>query len=164
MDTLAFGYVLPPTGRTRVFHPLETCAAGAPHKKIPHTKAFVCGICYGWGFAQSRIVMRSITGWFSGSTVPLLSSTGGVLADLVDNVHAVGHIAEAGILPVQIGAVLMDDEELGGGAVRVARARHRDRAARVRQVVPDAVCVELAHNGLIRAAGAVAVRVARPAS
>ena len=27
-DTLAFGYLLPATGRIRVFHPLETCAAG----------------------------------------------------------------------------------------------------------------------------------------
>ena len=28
MDSLAFGYILPATGRIRVFHPLETCAAG----------------------------------------------------------------------------------------------------------------------------------------
>ena len=28
MNTLAFGYILPTTGRIRVFHPLETCAAG----------------------------------------------------------------------------------------------------------------------------------------
>ena len=28
MDTLTFGYVLPTTRRTRVSHPLETCAAG----------------------------------------------------------------------------------------------------------------------------------------
>ena len=28
MDTLAFGYILPTTGRIRDFHPLETCAAG----------------------------------------------------------------------------------------------------------------------------------------
>ena len=27
-DTLAFGCLLPATGRIRVFHPLETCAAG----------------------------------------------------------------------------------------------------------------------------------------
>ena len=27
MDTLAFGYILPATGRIRDFHPLETCAA-----------------------------------------------------------------------------------------------------------------------------------------
>lgn len=27
-DTLAFGFLLPATGRIRVFHPLDTCAAG----------------------------------------------------------------------------------------------------------------------------------------
>ena len=32
-DTLAFGYLLPATGRIRVFHPLETCAAGRTSKK-----------------------------------------------------------------------------------------------------------------------------------
>ena len=33
MDTLAFGYTLPATRRVRVFHPLETCAAGRTIKK-----------------------------------------------------------------------------------------------------------------------------------
>ena len=28
MDTLTFGYILPPPGRIRDLHPLETCAAG----------------------------------------------------------------------------------------------------------------------------------------
>ena len=41
MDTLAFGYILPTTGRIRDFHPLETCAAGRTIKKrmgheMPH--------------------------------------------------------------------------------------------------------------------------------
>ena len=31
-DTLAFGYTLPTTGRVRVSHPLETCAAGHTKK------------------------------------------------------------------------------------------------------------------------------------
>ncbi|MGO4972688.1 hypothetical protein ACTQ56_12055, partial [[Clostridium] aminophilum] len=37
MDTLAFGYILPTTGRIRDFHPLETCAAGrtASGKQLP---------------------------------------------------------------------------------------------------------------------------------
>ena len=34
MDTLAFGYILPTTGRIRDFHPLETCAARRTHTKI----------------------------------------------------------------------------------------------------------------------------------
>ena len=33
MDTLAFGYILPTTGRIRDFHPLETCAAGRTTNK-----------------------------------------------------------------------------------------------------------------------------------
>ena len=35
MDTLAFGYILPTTGRIPDLHRLETCAAGRTHKKIP---------------------------------------------------------------------------------------------------------------------------------
>ena len=33
-DTLAFGCILPTTGRIRDFHPLETCAAGRTNKKF----------------------------------------------------------------------------------------------------------------------------------
>ena len=33
MDTLAFGYILPTTGRIRDFNPLETCAAGRTTRK-----------------------------------------------------------------------------------------------------------------------------------
>ena len=32
MDTFAFGYILPTTGRIRDLHPLETCAAGRTQK------------------------------------------------------------------------------------------------------------------------------------
>ena len=35
VDTLAFGCILPATGRIRVFHPLETCTAGRTQKKLP---------------------------------------------------------------------------------------------------------------------------------
>ena len=35
MDTLAFGYILPATGRIRDFHPLETCAARRTIKNRP---------------------------------------------------------------------------------------------------------------------------------
>ena len=33
MDTLAFGYILPTTGRIPDFHRLETCAAGRTEKE-----------------------------------------------------------------------------------------------------------------------------------
>ena len=35
MDTLAFGYILPTTGRIRDFNPLETCAARRTYTRIP---------------------------------------------------------------------------------------------------------------------------------
>ncbi|ACR76058.1 Hypothetical protein EUBREC_2324 [Agathobacter rectalis ATCC 33656] len=35
MDTLAFGYILPTTGRIRDFNPLETCAARRTTQKCP---------------------------------------------------------------------------------------------------------------------------------
>ena len=39
MDTLAFGYILPTTGRIRDLHPLETCAAGRTSIKETSTGA-----------------------------------------------------------------------------------------------------------------------------
>ena len=53
MDTLAFGYILPTTGRIRDFNPLETCAAGrtilkeAAHYGQPllYNKIFITDIC-----------------------------------------------------------------------------------------------------------------------
>ena len=56
-DTLAFGYLLPATGRIRGFHPLEMCAAGRTQK----TDCFRCGkqsvfICrYSAGLASSGV-------------------------------------------------------------------------------------------------------------
>ena len=48
MDTLAFGYILPTTGRIRDLHPLETCAAGRTQKtQLPWlAAAFLLSICY----------------------------------------------------------------------------------------------------------------------
>ena len=40
MDTLAFGYILPTTGRIRDLHPLETCAAGRTSKKTESISFF----------------------------------------------------------------------------------------------------------------------------
>ena len=38
MDTLAFGYILPTTGRIPDLHRLETCAAGRTPKKANRTR------------------------------------------------------------------------------------------------------------------------------
>ncbi len=41
MDTLAFGYILPTTGRIRDLHPLETCAAGRTNRRAGRRIFFV---------------------------------------------------------------------------------------------------------------------------
>ena len=52
MDTLAFGYILPTTGRIRDFNPLETCAARRTQKKARQfneselTDTYVCDIVH----------------------------------------------------------------------------------------------------------------------
>src|SRR5690349_24649110 len=63
------------------------------------------------------------------------------LGDLVHHVHAGGDLAEHGVAPavaarvVEEGVVAVVDEELRGGGVRVAGARHRDAAAHVLEAV-----------------------------
>ena len=42
VDTLAFGYILPTTGRIRDFHPLETCTAGRTKNQAPHISIVWC--------------------------------------------------------------------------------------------------------------------------
>ena len=52
MDTLAFGYILPTTGRIRDFNPLETCAARRTHEKklswefLPQGELLFLKICF----------------------------------------------------------------------------------------------------------------------
>ena len=42
VDTLAFGYILPTTGRIRDLHPLETCAARRTYKQEQNQKNWLC--------------------------------------------------------------------------------------------------------------------------
>ena len=44
MDTLAFGYILPTTGRIRDFNPLETCAARRTRKSRGCMRYILCFI------------------------------------------------------------------------------------------------------------------------
>jgi hypothetical protein len=46
VDTLAFGCILPTTGRIRDFHPLETCAAGRTSIQNPAELVFSVGFWY----------------------------------------------------------------------------------------------------------------------
>ena len=46
MDTLAFGYILPTTGRIPDFHRLETCAAGRTTTKDGHINKLIARLLY----------------------------------------------------------------------------------------------------------------------
>ena len=69
-------------------------------------------------------------------------------ANSVYHFDALDHVAEAGVLAVKVGAVLVDDEELGGGAVWDAGAGHGDGAAGVEQGIVVAVGLEFADDGV----------------
>ena len=48
VDTLAFGCILPTTGRIRDFHPLETCAARRTIKINPHGYTMGVSLLYSY--------------------------------------------------------------------------------------------------------------------
>ena len=80
--------------------------------------------------------------------------------DLVHHVHAVDDHAEGGVLPVQMGSVLMHDEELAAGRVHSLGPGHAENAPGVAQVVGHAVGGELALDAVAGAAHAGAVGAA----
>ena len=84
----------------------------------------------------------------------------GLVGDGVHHLQTVHHAAEGGVLAVQMGRVLVHDEELASGAVRRLGAGHGQHAAGVAQVVVEAVGLELALDAVARAAHAVAVGAA----
>ena len=66
MDTLAFGYILPTTGRIRDFNPLETCAAGRTTKnRNPHSKELRCSILFKFSCIQpkQRLLRTRLCKW-----------------------------------------------------------------------------------------------------
>src|ERR1700741_341843 len=116
---------------------------------------------------QSISFVRWIPGSSPGMTIILLGVGGharlqglvGILhrlaaLDLVDVVHAFGHLAPDRVLAVEEGGVVEADEELAVGGVRVRRARHRGGAAHMR------LLVELRLQLLAAPAGAGAMRAA----
>lgn len=72
--------------------------------------------------------MAVMTGCWSAGMVPLPSVGWAGLAHSVHYVHAVGHIAEAGVLAVKESAVCVADEELRAGAVGVLAPGHGNGA------------------------------------
>jgi len=95
-----------------------------------------------------------------------LGSTGLVVvvgantADLIDNLDALNDLTESGVLAIQMGCVLVHDEELAAGGVGHHGAGHGQNAALVENGVIKAVCLELTADGVLGAAHAVAQRVA----
>lgn len=85
---------------------------------------------------------------------------GGSFGDLIHNVHTVDNAAESGVISVKEEGILVDDEELGSGGVRVGSAGHGENAAGVAEGVVNAVGLELslyvpagaAHSGALRVA------------
>ena len=80
--------------------------------------------------------------------------------DGIDDVHAFGHLAERGVLLVEVRSVHVHDEKLAAGGVRIHGAGHGQHAAGVLEVVLEAVARELALDAVARAAHAGAGRVA----
>ena len=85
---------------------------------------------------------------------------GGDRSDLVNNLHAGNYLTESGILTVEVGCVLMHDEELAGCRVGVICSRHGDNTSLVLDGVSEAVSAEFAVELLVRAAHTVAEGVA----
>ena len=84
----------------------------------------------------------------------------GLVGDAVHHVHAVHHAAEGGVLPIQMGRVLVHDKELAAGAVHGLRPGHAQHTAGVAQVVLHTVGGELALDAVPRAAHAGSVGAA----
>ena len=76
------------------------------------------------------------------------------------HIHALGHLAEGGILTVQMLGILMHDEELGSGGIGGLAACHGQNAPLVPQVVLDPVEEELTLDAVAGATHAGAVRTA----
>ena len=77
-DTLAFGFLLPATGRIRVFHPLETCAAGrtrkAPGAGFPPRRALSIELWIGFAYSFSTAMATSFWLRFRNAVISSASS------------------------------------------------------------------------------------------
>ena len=79
---------------------------------------------------------------------------------LVGALHAIGHLAERGVLAVQMGCSGNHDEELASGGVGVAGPGHGQHAPLVDQVVFKAVGGKLALDAVARTSGTGALGIA----
>ena len=90
----------------------------------------------------------------------LVSEASGNVCDLVNRLHTRDDLTESRVLTVEMGRVLVHNEELAGCRVGIEGSRHRDNASLVLDGVADAVCAEFALDVLLCAAHSVAERIA----
>lgn len=70
------------------------------------------------------------------------------------------NFAESGVSSVQMGSILVHDEELGAGGIRVHGSCHGKHALRMLKVIGDAVLAEFSLDGIAWASHAVSVGAA----
>ena len=78
----------------------------------------------------------------------------------LSSLHALNHLAESGVLTVQMGSVVHHDEELAACGIGPLGPGHGQNTGGVLQIVLKAVHGELALDAVARAAHSSAVRVA----
>ena len=76
----------------------------------------------------------------------LVVPVGGNVGDLIDDLNAVHNMAKGGVATVQMRGILVHDEKLAAGGVRVHRAGHADDTAGVLDGVGNAVLQELSNG------------------
>ena len=80
--------------------------------------------------------------------------------DLVNDFDALNDLAEGGVLTVEVGGVLVHDEELAAGGVGSHGTGHGENTAVMLEIVFEAVAGKLALDAVAGAAGACALGVA----
>jgi len=109
---------------------------------IIDTESLDRDLCHLLGLARTVVIIDALPG------------------DLVDILDALDHLAKGGILPVKMRGVLVHDEELAAGRVRIRGAGHGKHAAAVQQAVLEAVGGKLALDAVAGAADADALGIA----
>ena len=81
-------------------------------------------------------------------------------SNCIHHIHAGGHLAECGVLTIQVLGILMHDEELAAAGVGGGGTGHAQNAALMLQIILDAVEEELALDAVAGAAHAGALGAA----
>ena len=77
-------------------------------------------------------------------------------SELIDDIHSFCDLAKSRIGTVQVRGVLVHNEELGAGGIRILCPGHGDHSGTVLKGVVKSIGRELAGDAVVRAAGTVA--------